>query len=571
VGYDESLGSHTYKTVSGVIAYTDPKTGRMLHLVINQAIHIPHLDHHLLCPMQCRVNDVTVDETPKFLASQPTDQTHALTLTDPENPPQTISLPFMICGVTSFLNVRNITSDEYHSGEYTRIALTSETLTWDPQTTLYEESEAAMINYSGNIVHNAVRGPSLVINELHSLTVDAADITHDCNFYQVLQSHVVISSMDTSPNGQMRSRNTAPIDSLTLAARWMIPPERAKQTVQQTTQRGVRTCLNPTLARRFPTNDRMLHYKRLPHPTFTDTMFAGTTSKHGNKCAQVHATSFGWARAYPMTRKGKAHKTLSLMFHRDGVPPTMIFDSSKEQSMGDFKRKLQEADCHARQTEPYYPWQQAAEGCIHELKRRTSRKMIKTGSPKLLWDHCLELEVLIRSSTSNDIYMTNGKVPEIIMTGSTADISYISEFGWYDWVMFRDNIPTYPDDKLILGRYLGPATDIGSALTAKILKSNGQFVCRSTLRHFTSDELQCRVHIDMRTSFDMSILDTLGPAAVTTDFPAEDMTPEYDHYDTDILDSNPDHGDIEVTPEYGDNYVGANILLPRGEPWSGDV
>ena len=62
------------------------------------------------------------------------------------------------------------------------------------------------------------------------------------------------------------------------------------------------------------------------------------------------------------------------------------------------------------------------------------------------------------------------------MSGSTADMSHISEFGWYDWVMFRDNTPTFPDDKLALGRYLGPATDVGSALTAKILKFNGQLV-----------------------------------------------------------------------------------------------
>jgi hypothetical protein len=61
VGYDESHGSKTYQTVSGVVAYDDPQTGRMLHLIINQAIHIPHLDHHLLCPMQCHVNDVTVN------------------------------------------------------------------------------------------------------------------------------------------------------------------------------------------------------------------------------------------------------------------------------------------------------------------------------------------------------------------------------------------------------------------------------------------------------------------------------------------------------------------------------
>ncbi len=69
VGYDESLGRKTYQTVSGVVAYDDPQTGRMLHLIINQAIHIPHLDHHLLCPVQCRVNDVIVNDLPKFLAT----------------------------------------------------------------------------------------------------------------------------------------------------------------------------------------------------------------------------------------------------------------------------------------------------------------------------------------------------------------------------------------------------------------------------------------------------------------------------------------------------------------------
>jgi len=181
------------------------------------------------------------------------------------------------------------------------------------------------------------------------------------------------------------------------------------------------------------------------------------------------------------------------------------WDGSKEQCLGDFKRKLHEADCHLRQTKPYSPWQQATEGCIRELKRGVSRKMIKTGSPRTLWDHCIELEALIRSSTCNDIYMTNSEVPETIMTGSTADISHICEFGWYDWVMFWDNVPSFPDNKLVLGRYLGPATDVGSALTAKILKSNGQTVCRSTLRHLNDEELHCPIQKELHRSFDESM------------------------------------------------------------------
>jgi hypothetical protein len=123
--------------------------------------------------------------------------------------------------------------------------------------------------------------------------------------------------------------------------------------------------------------------------------------------------------------------------------------------------------------------------------------MIETGSPRVLWDHCIELEALIHSSTSNNVYMTNGKVPETIMTGSTADISHIFEFGWYDWVMFRDNVPTFPDVKLTLGRYLGPATDVGSALTAKILKLNGQTVCRSNVQYLSNKEIHCPIHQEM--------------------------------------------------------------------------
>jgi hypothetical protein len=73
VGNDKSLGSKSYQTVSGVVAYDDPQTGRTLHLIINQAIHIPHLDHHLLCSMQFRVNDVTINNLPKFLVANPSD------------------------------------------------------------------------------------------------------------------------------------------------------------------------------------------------------------------------------------------------------------------------------------------------------------------------------------------------------------------------------------------------------------------------------------------------------------------------------------------------------------------
>ncbi len=146
--------------------------------------------------------------------------------------------------------MRSTTIDEFNSHDYLRLHLTSETLTWDPTTDLYEKQENAIMDYSGNIVCDAaVRGPNSILNELHSLTPDLADLTHDCNFHQVLTAHVIVSSVDSSLSGHVQSSKVAPIDFMTLAGRWMIAPDRAKETVQRTMQRGICTCLNPTLAR----------------------------------------------------------------------------------------------------------------------------------------------------------------------------------------------------------------------------------------------------------------------------------------------------------------------------------
>src|SRR6056300_1156740 len=40
VGYDPLLGASTHRTVSGVLRYTHPRTGKYYHLMINQAIYI---------------------------------------------------------------------------------------------------------------------------------------------------------------------------------------------------------------------------------------------------------------------------------------------------------------------------------------------------------------------------------------------------------------------------------------------------------------------------------------------------------------------------------------------------
>ena len=69
------------------------------------------------------------------------------------------------------------------------------------------------------------------------------------------------------------------------------------------------------------------------------------------------------------------------------------------------------------------------------------------------------------------------------MEGNTADISIIADHEWYCWIKFYDPIgKQIPEERIYLGRYLGPAIDVGSAVTENILKSNGELVHCSTYR-----------------------------------------------------------------------------------------
>ena len=57
--------------------------------------------------------------------------------------------------------------------------------------------------------------------------------------------------------------------------------------------------------------------------------------------------------------------------------------------------------------------------------------MLKRNVPKKLWDHCLELESIIRSATTLPRFDLDHKTPEAKMHGMSADISEICGFEFY--------------------------------------------------------------------------------------------------------------------------------------------
>ena len=82
-----------------------------------------------------------------------------------------------------------------------------------------------------------------------------------------------------------------------------------------------------------------------------------------------------------MKAEREAHHTLSLLFKDVGIPNQMVMDGAKTQTLGEFCRKARDADCRVKQTKPYSPFSNAAEGAIDELKKATGQKLTASKSP----------------------------------------------------------------------------------------------------------------------------------------------------------------------------------------------
>ena len=123
---------------------------------------------------------------------------------------------------------------------------------------------------------------------------------------------------------------------------------------------------------------------------------------------------------------------------------------------------------------------------------------------------------------------------------------------------------------MFIGRWLGPAIHVGTAMTYKILKPDGGYVCCSTLRSWTSNEEANPVRMTERVSFMKQLNSCIDHAAKLSDFTLNDLTSEFE-YDTDRVEDGfegtPD--DIKEapspTPVASEKYVGSRLQLPRGQ------
>ena len=109
--------------------------GGIFIIRIHQEILIDQLHNNLLCPMQMRIYDVKVNDIPKYLTDNPTDQTHSIVMREKL---ETLLIPLHLHGVTSYFTSRKPTMEEYNN--YTHFSATAVDQEWDPHDTSFFSS-----------------------------------------------------------------------------------------------------------------------------------------------------------------------------------------------------------------------------------------------------------------------------------------------------------------------------------------------------------------------------------------------------------------------------------------------
>jgi hypothetical protein len=248
------------------------------------------------------MNDVVIDECPKFLSANPTDESHSIYL-----PKDDLRISLELRGVTQYFPTRTPTQEEYDNcPDYLIHDLTSFTPDWNPHSLSFAQQEENMTDQFGLLreprtrrytrdiatirVENHVNENSLNRARQHgsynsqcsSVLSDISNTLNDDEFAKALRESVNVPYSSNLEDRKMSSAATGNRKSVItpeiLAHTWDIGVETAKRTLRVTTQKGIKAKSNNNLTRRYRTNDRWYRYGRLHTTLYTDTLFSNTTS-----------------------------------------------------------------------------------------------------------------------------------------------------------------------------------------------------------------------------------------------------------------------------------------------------
>jgi Reverse transcriptase (RNA-dependent DNA polymerase) len=551
--YSDKYKPKTVAVASGGTAY-DHDDGITYILDVHNGLNMTsELKVSLLNPNQMRSNGIVVDDVPLHLA-QSDEATHSIYCPDIK-----LRMPLMMEGVVSYLPTRKPTPHEIENCEH--IQLTGEE-DWNPHSDDFASQEETVVKLRSRSLKlvsvDAIEGG--FVPEIPSSGMDFVSRAY-CE-------KGLLAGVERLEVMAVRSKTRKfTLSAEKLAQRWSISLESAQRTLQATTQRFIRSAMDP-IDRRFRTQQTQFRYNRLNTRFYLDTMFSNLRSTRGNSCAQVFVNDFGFSKLIPMKSKGDAGLALDELFSDIGVPTMLHTDGAKELTGGRWKQ-VREKHGGIRQTlaEPYSPWQNRAESEIREVKRTTRRIMHKAKVPPRLWDYCLEYVSELRCRTALGLYALKGRTPYELVTGETPDISEWIEFSFYEPVWYH-TADLFPGQRRNLGRWMGVSRNVGQAMCYWVLARTGEIVARSTVQHLTADELASPDVKAQLDDFDANVKRRLelGVHDIAIQNPVPERMIDVDEFEIEPFEAEaaqPEADDMDV--DAYDKFISAQVLMPIGD------
>lgn len=576
-GFSDELGEPMrVRVIDALLLYEDDVSGEQYLLLIRNALSVPSMNHHLIPPFMMRLAGVEVDECAKFLSKKPSVRNHSLYFPDED-----VRIPMSIHNIFSYVPTRMPSTQDVEDLKDKQLELTPQLPKWDPQTSYYQQREADMVNYRGDIREETIASTSTnhdneirYISEVLDKTLDPVLLANELTLRRQLSVSLPTESktdasdpigsfgIDVANVSVVRSRGSK--SDLTpdhLASVWGISRDLAVRTLRVTTRYCPRNTKDISLNKRYSQNDRMLRYDRMISDLFMDTMFAkakGGRSFRGYTCAQVFATDFGWAKPIFMRSKGDCHLAVKELFKLYGVPDKIICDAAREQNSGETLRFANSVGCHIQYLEKNTPSANRAESSIKILKHDTKKDLADENAPLVFWCFAMERRADINCALAKDTFGLHGQCAETMMTGKPTDISKLCQFKFYQWVKYRREGQQFPIAHERYGRCLGPAKGTGNEMSQWILTDKGQVLPFQTVRALTPAEINNPAQAEQRRELDKfwrkKFGDSINP-------PPEEDTQVPDEYKWDlVLDSlTPEADDI---PDY-DAFLDMEVLLPQ--------
>jgi hypothetical protein len=358
-----------------------------------------------------------------------------------------------------------------------------------------------------------------------------------------------------------------------LSEQWNIGEKQAEATLRATRQRGTRSAILP-LARRYRADRRYI----VPHikgKVSTDTLHADVKSLTGMKYAQVYWKKGGLSAVYPMKDKtgDSIGNSLHSFCHEFGAPEWLTHDGAAAQVRANtrFQQMMRRYDILSHVTEKDRPNQNPVEQGIGQLKMKLYRAMHKRNVPRRLWDYGLKWVSEIGNLTVNSSKYSDGRTPLECLTGETPDISEYTDFGFYDYVVYRSNAGLGENS---LGRWLGVSHRVGNLMAYWVLPESGIPISVTTVQRLTRLEMQTDEWKARMADYECRLKERLGdetPLEVPNDIPDDlclgvlewESQAFLDEFQRVIDDPAVPHGSDDLIGPNDDTYVDMRLSLKR--------